>query len=63
MMVQARQNLDLIQDSVYFVFHDKLAEIGSFQGDLLDCVFYSIHSITSFVHAAISAFAKLSKSM
>lgn len=63
MMVQARQNLDLTQDSMYFVFSNEPAEIGSFKGDLLDRVFRSIHNVTSFEHTAISTFAKLSKSM
>jgi hypothetical protein len=63
MMIQARKNLDLIQDSVYFVFHDELAKIRRFQGDFLDCIFCSIHSVTSFIHTAITAFAKLRKSI
>jgi hypothetical protein len=48
---------------VYFVFHDELAEIRRFQGDFLDCIFCSIHSVTSFIHTAITAFAKLRKSI
>lgn len=62
-MIKTRPNLDLIQDSMQFVFPQELTEIGSCEYDLLNRVFSPVQKVFGLKHTSKSAFSKLSKSV